>query len=80
MPNVSTLTAAVSVLDWLADDAAWLDSALSEGEESDELDPQREAVWEETSEGQAALRQTNERIVESLKQPRATRQAEWMDG
>lgn len=43
VPDVRTLTVATSVLEWLRDDAKWLDAVLADEEER-ELDPHEQAI------------------------------------
>jgi len=77
MPEVRTLTVANSVLAWLRDDAAWIDSALADAAERP-LDPHEQAIWESSEEGREAIALANSRIEQGLP-PRAVRQAEWLD-
>jgi hypothetical protein len=77
MPEVRTLTVATSVLEWLRDDAAWINSALADAAERP-LDPHEQSVWEEAPEGREAIALANKRVRLGL-EPRAVRQAEWFD-
>jgi excisionase family DNA binding protein len=77
MPEVRTLTVATSVLEWLRDDAAWINSALAYAAERP-LDPHEQSVWGEAPEGREAIALANKRVRLGL-EPRAVRQAEWFD-
>jgi hypothetical protein len=76
VPDVRTLTSALSVLAWLRDDARWLDRAVSAEGEARPLDPHEAAIWEQSREGHEAMALANERLKTYL-QPRAVTQAEW---
>ena len=77
MPNVTTITVATSVLQWLLDDAAWLGAVLADEAQDRPLDPHERAIWENSDEGRQAMALANQRIAEGLK-PRAVHEAEWL--
>jgi hypothetical protein len=75
LPDFKGLAVAEQAIEWLRDDAAWLDIAL-ERDQDDELDIRKQAVWESTPEGNEALNKEKQRIRAALV-PRNVREAGW---
>lgn len=75
LPDFKGLAVAEQAIEWMRDDATWLDTALDKQDE-DELDPHDGPVWEESPEGREAIARANQRIAEGLR-PRNVHAAGW---
>jgi hypothetical protein len=80
VPDITSLTSAASVLEWLRDDARWLAGAVEDQrrKQDEPDDPHFAPVWEDSPEGREAVARANERIRQGLV-PRHTREAGWGD-
>ncbi len=68
IPNYTDQLTAISLLEALEADAAWLDPVMQAKTEESELDPNRDAVWETSPEGQEALNRRRKRDRERLQE------------
>ena len=68
IPSYRSSLAMVSVLETLEADAKWLDEVAEKRVEEGELDPNREAIWETSEEGQEALDRRHKRDRERLEE------------
>ena len=66
IPNYVNALAMVSMVEALQSDAEWLDGVAAARIEEGELDPAREAIWEQSEEGQAALNRRRKRDRERV--------------
>lgn len=76
LPELRTQVAASQVLELLRHDSQWLNGATADAEPDGELDPDKQAIWETSDEGRAALQRKNEQVREGLA-PRNVREAGW---